>query len=187
MAERKPLTKEQRDQRRAAQAELDSVLDEFREEVANHRWSFFADSFYCFIESTKEEADLWRRAQLLGMDGVRIYISYCQGAINTTATRRTEEAVQYHSEINRKAWEALYEEFPIIAYANKVKSHDWYFEFSDDSSVWRAGKKNEEALIKEAKEKGPEYEAIFKKYAYANKRDVSKVESFFIRNFPLSE
>lgn len=30
----------------------------------------------------------------------------------------------------------------LSAYIGKLKSHDWNFEFADDSKVWRSGKKS---------------------------------------------
>lgn len=37
------------------------------------------------------------------------------------------------------------------SYIAKLKVFDWYYEFSDDGAVWRAGKKSYEALKEQAR------------------------------------
>lgn len=46
-------------------------------------------------------------------------------------------------------------------YREKLKNHDWFYEFSEDQNIYRAGKTNEELLLKEAKELGPEYLELY--------------------------
>lgn len=41
------------------------------------------------------------------------------------------------------------------------RNHDWYYSYSDDGSVYRAGVERETKLINKAKALGPEYEAIY--------------------------
>lgn len=35
-------------------------------------------------------------------------------------------------------------------YANLLKGHDWYYNYSDDYSVWRAGQKSQEELYRKS-------------------------------------
>ena len=36
------------------------------------------------------------------------------------------------------------------AYAKRLKNHDWFYEYSDDGSVWRAGNQTQKNLIADA-------------------------------------
>ena len=37
------------------------------------------------------------------------------------------------------------------AYAKRLKNHDWFYEYSDDGSVWRAGLQAQKSLIADAR------------------------------------
>lgn len=65
------------------------------------------------------------------------------------------------------------------AYVNLLKGHDWFYEYSDDYSVWRAGQKSQEELYRKSNqsyELGEAYSA-YSKWIY----DGRKGESPLIR------
>ena len=45
-------------------------------------------------------------------------------------------------------------------YEKKLKAHDWYYQYSDDHGVWRAGKAAHDALWAEAKQ-SPEHLKLY--------------------------
>jgi hypothetical protein len=46
---------------------------------------------------------------------------------------------------------------------NALEAHDWYFDYSDDHSVWKRGVAARDALVAASKE-SPEHTALFKAY-----------------------
>ncbi len=49
-----------------------------------------------------------------------------------------------------------------------LKTHDWYYDYSDDHSVWRAGQVSWDAirrLRKQLEDRGMNTDALFHKYA----------------------
>jgi hypothetical protein len=63
------------------------------------------------------------------------------------------------------------------AYISELSSHDWYYTYSDDGSVYRAGERKEQALRAKAKEH-PVYQKawnIWSGWVFAG--DASKVDA----------
>ncbi len=50
------------------------------------------------------------------------------------------------------------------AYAKRLKNHDWFYEYSDDGSVWRAGNQAQKNLIADAMTY-PLLSALFTEYS----------------------
>lgn len=48
-------------------------------------------------------------------------------------------------------------------YINLLKIHDWYYVFSDDHRVWKAGEEQYKKIMALAKEHDPSFE-IFRQY-----------------------
>ena len=51
----------------------------------------------------------------------------------------------------------------LAQYYDMLEAHDWYFDWSDDGSVWRRGQANVDKLVAIA-EQSPEYEQLFMAY-----------------------
>ena len=51
----------------------------------------------------------------------------------------------------------------IDEYRKLLKRHDWYYEYSDDHSVWKQGQRAELALREIARSNGGEYEREFRR------------------------
>ena len=50
------------------------------------------------------------------------------------------------------------------AYTKRLKNHDWFYEYSDDGSVWRAGNQAQKNLIADARAY-PLLSALFTEYS----------------------
>lgn len=48
----------------------------------------------------------------------------------------------------------------LAAYYDELARHDWYYDWSDDHSVWRRGQTATGRLVRIAQQGGPEYQAL---------------------------
>lgn len=55
------------------------------------------------------------------------------------------------------------------AFHEALKAHDWYYDFTDDNRVWRAGKANEEKLVKWS-QKSPEHRKMWTEFETVARR-----------------
>lgn len=52
------------------------------------------------------------------------------------------------------------EQVSLRDYWDKLSRHDWYYNYSDDGSVWRRGEENESKLIAISRQ-SPEHKALY--------------------------
>lgn len=60
-------------------------------------------------------------------------------------------------------------ELNVDDYINMLKSHDWFYDYSDDHSVWVRGKAQRGAILEAKKELDPDY-IIWNQYCPADFR-----------------
>lgn len=58
-------------------------------------------------------------------------------------------------------------ECSIVEYFEMLKNHDWYFEMSDDQSVWKEGSEYHQHLLNIANEKQADYKRMFDAFEQA--------------------
>lgn len=146
------------------------ALDNFREDLRNHQWSFNCDSFYTYMNALQQEAEFFKEAQRLGIQGVSMFQFWQQqqGLIEVKRVASSKMAEQNKREIDRlKEQQELDRKRymrPVDVYREEVMNLDWYYSFSDDSSVYRSGKARIEAAKQKAKEGSDDMKAIFMIY-----------------------
>lgn len=140
----------------------------FTKQLEEHLWSFQTNSYYTLIQAQAEEIDLFKQAQVLGIQGVDEYIYHRDQALEgirdvafNRGMERQKSNMQSSIDYLQKKLEETRAKYmkPIDFFKEKLEKHDWYYSFSDDITVYRRGKAAEDALEKEAKEGGPEFQA----------------------------
>lgn len=131
-----------------------------------HQWADPAAGHHQYWKAAKAESKLWRLAQSLGGRGVEIYREAHFAHLDAIRQAEYLKGTETHKRIVdpsiaylKKQLEQTRAKYmtPLDHFKEKLDKHDWYYEFSDDITVYRAGKANEAALEKEAKESGPEF------------------------------
>lgn len=142
------------------------TYEDLVDKLANHMWADPKMSHGQYWRAMKEEQKLFKLAQSLGGRGVELYRTYHDGHIDQLRAHSyrngmnvQREADMLISDILRKKLKECRDKYmtPLDHFKEKLDNHDWYYEFSDDITVYRAGKANELSLEKEAKEGGPEF------------------------------
>ena len=58
----------------------------------------------------------------------------------------------------------LLNEDKLSDFENLLKSHDWYYDYSDDHSKWKRGSEQRKKILDLKKELGSKADALWKKY-----------------------
>ncbi len=144
--------------------------DDLNKMLSDHQWADPQSPHNEYWRAMKAEQRLFKLAQSLGGRGVEMYrishenhlaqaraVSYRSGMDYQRQSDATILATVKRQLENCRAKYMT----PLDLFKEKLDKHDWYYEFSDDITVYRSGKANEAALMKEAAEAGPEFQAAF--------------------------
>lgn len=130
---------------------------EFAEMLRGHSWSFEAKSFYSFFGALKQERIFERMAS--SHPHLTREFAYAQrNAVHKLiAQAKAEQMQEFQSRLELyKTGDQEFDEF-----RDAVMRHDYYYQYSDDGSVYRAGNAQREKIIGKVKEKGGLYEAFW--------------------------
>lgn len=159
------------------------ALAQFTEDLLEHTWSFQTSSYFQLMEAQSAESELFKRALLLGIQGVDAFnyrrIETLKEIRDTEYERgrkaqeeRMQSSVDYYKN-KLEETRAMYMK-PIDFFNEKLEKHDWYYEFSDDITVYRRGKKAEAELEEAAKEGGPEFVAALSAARQRRRDNIAK-------------
>jgi hypothetical protein len=162
-------------------AQFEADLDAFGTLLRERTWSFEATNYADYCVALREESELHRQAEKLGKYGVDefrlIQEHKAAGKFRAEADREAEKRISYVEEREKKLNEeikALKLRFyqPVDWFKERdLVSHDWYYDYSDSGSTYRAGKASEKRLIEKAKEGGKDFqEALVAKWNEIYKR-----------------
>ncbi len=129
--------------------------------VRNHKFVFQETdydkiSFFEFFKRIKEDISIYREA----------------GHSIANALALFHVFVRYTRDIKLEAEELGYKKAAAMIatgdndfdlFRQRCVNNDWYYDYSDDNNVWRAGKERTEALKKEAETKGGLYLTYYNK------------------------
>lgn len=144
--------------------------DDLAKMISVHQWADPKDPHNEYWRAMKAEHRLFKLAQSLGGRGVELYRAAHENHLAQSNAVSYRNGMDYQRQndsnvlaIMKKQLQECREKYmkPIDVFKEKLDKHDWYYDFSDDISVFRAGKANEASLMKEAAEGGPEFQAAF--------------------------
>lgn len=144
-------------------------VEQFYDEVHNHKWSFFFNfddtSYYSFIKAMDEERALFQRALRIGPEGVTIFFNLQKRALSKYRSTVFNDGYEKGKQALAPIVETGDDEFD--EFRKYVVNHDWFYDYTDDGSVWRRGneqRKKIEGILKQ-KENDPKYKIFFDHYA----------------------
>ena len=144
-------------------------LDEFRDRLHFHKWSFDQDNFRDYTEAAGKEAFLYDLAMHAGMEYVKAFALRQKNVVSEKVAAALREEIVRSQEMLRTAHITGDEEFD--EFTKNIRNHDWYWQYSDDGDVARRGSAAEDWIMKKMKEKGGIYLAYYNKYAVQYKRN----------------
>ena len=152
----------------------DQEVYDFYETVRNRDWSIYADTYCDVVRLHREERQLFDMAMRVGTGGLYEFITEQRwmlwNKIEAEFKERLDRDLATYRDRVEEMQKLLEEHAPLYCFERKCESHDWYYHYSDDNRVWRAGNDREAALLDYAKSKGREYMSVFEKCAAKNGR-----------------
>lgn len=137
--------------------------DEFSAMMDKHTWvcqlEFEQTSFQTLFAVQREEQELFRTAVRGGPELVTAYFNRQRGVINRLIRDETNKAV----ERNCAVWETYIKtgDPDFDKFRELVRHFDWWYEMSDDGSVWRSGAQRHDQIKAIVKEHGGIYETYY--------------------------
>lgn len=129
---------------------------EFAAMLKDHSWSFEAKSFYAFFGALKQERIFERMATHPHL--AREFAYAQRNAIHRLiAQAKAEQKEEFQTRLD--LYKTGDEEFD--SFRDAVMRHDYYYQYSDDGSVYHAGNAQREKILTKVKEKGGLYEAFW--------------------------
>lgn len=143
--------------RKPTEKDLEKLKDEMQEALDSQSFHGFQRWLACLNEA----------ARVIGYLSVWCAEDFIKDVTGTTDCVRMagmEATIRNQWDIIEKLREQVEELTPdIVRYENRLKNMDWYYTYSDDINVWKAGEASYKELQEWAK-KSPEHQALFGKY-----------------------
>ena len=143
-------------------------LDVFENKLRGHKWSIMIDNYRDFMRARTFENDMYN----LAMKGGPTYVRKFADLQCEVIKKHRDDAVQFHrARFYRELEEAVktgdneFDEF-----AQRVRNHDWTWQYSDDGNVARNASAREDELLRIVKEKGGIYATYWKFISRKNGR-----------------
>lgn len=129
---------------------------EFSEMLNNHAWSFEAKSFFQFFAALKQERIFERMASHPHL--AREYAYAQRRAVHKMiAAAKDEQMEEFKNRLD--LYKTGNEEFD--SFCDMVRRHDYYYSYSDDNCVWKAGEASRQKILDKVKEKGGMFESFW--------------------------
>ena len=149
------------------------TFEQLNDMLNRHTWADPKADHSDYWRAMKSEASLFKVAQSLGGRGVEIFRQAHWAHIE--ASRQAEYDKAYEAsrlgdkrivDFLKKQLEETRNKYmkPIDFFKEKLEKHDWYYQYSDDINVYRAGKTKEEEINKAMEQGGEEFRRAFNEY-----------------------
>lgn len=128
------------------------TLDSFLFDLRKHVWSHATDTYRDYVRAVKEEDRLFARAMQLAVPGLNAFREAKEESIMRVVDVAVRQATsELHKQMQQRIDElrAKYVT-PLDEYKERLERHDWFYSYSDDNLVWRAGLASQYKLILEA-------------------------------------
>lgn len=143
-------------------------LEDYRQLL--HTMVFITDitpetgSFYDITSAVAYQQKLYHIAKRMGPEYMRAWHMHQCGhyarITQNDVAKKCQEARDY-VEVQMKTGDTSFDD-----YVKRVRAHDWYYDFSDDISVYRNGKKEYDELKRIANERGGMYLTYFNYFSH---------------------
>ena len=143
-------------------------LSEYLDRLNFHKWSFDQDNFKDYTESAGKERFLYELAMTAGPEYMRAFAQAQQKVIFDRIDLARRDEYQRMSINVKEAQLTGDPEFD--QFAELVRHHDWYWQYSDDGGVARRGSEAEDKIRAIVKEKGGIYKTYYEWHASKNQR-----------------
>lgn len=141
--------------------------DTFLNRLNTHKAPFEVDSYHSLFASVEDFYKLFNEAKHGGIHFVNIFVEdqkYRIGLLVSKAVRKAldeqREAIFNMSERAFATGDREFDDFRRLCLG-----HDWHYDYTDDSAVWRRGNEMQKKLENIVAEKGGKYKEYWENFA----------------------